>query len=940
MMKNNRGEPYKKNIGNLKVANLKIFIIILVLLFGIILVSSEGADNKVSSEVYSSLQKNDSVEVVIKLKIVSNETIAKLNDSDIGKEDIYKNYVQTNVSAEELSELKKNSNVEQISEAHVIRVFLQDSVPLINATRAWSVQISGINLTGSGQTVCIIDTGTNFSHPDLIGKNKSCIIDCFNKDCVENCSSIDDNGHGTHVAGIVAASGGIFGVAINVSLISVKIMDATGRGSGNDLDLSRAIDYCANNNVSVISMSLGTDTQYLSDCSGNMSSWTDSINNATTKNISIVAAAGNSGSKTGISSPACIGNVSAIGATDKSDDIASYSNRNSLVQLFAPGGGVGGSGSCSATTKDPDRICSTYKNGAYISMSGTSMATPHVAGAIAIIKQFLNLTGQSKTPLQIKSIFNSTGKQIYDSGTGLNFSRISVYDAIVSLDNPSNVSLIYPTNNIVNSTTSQIFSCNATDNIKVKNLTLQIWGYNQVLYYDYTNQTSGNFISLSANLTNILKGNYKWNCLAYNENNAFSYAASNFSFYSGNISVVLEIPGNNSYTNVNSSSLNCTAQTINTYRLSNVTLFIWNSSNSLIYNITRNISGVYNTTSFLYNLSQEGSYKWNCKAFNNASQMDIGSSNYSITYDITAPNITLISPDDSSSYTSNSQLINFVYNISDNYNIANCSLIVNEAISLTNSSIANSFNQNFSQTFSPGSYNWKISCIDYSGNLANSSQRSFVVSAPTVSSSESSSGGGGGTPTKTSQVYNISYQQTLSGYTKELSKNDKIRFTFYDINAGMHTITVNEIKTFVNLTIESKPINILLGVGQSVKLSLVSPYYYDLYIKLEGIENNKAILTIQTINESIEKPGSIKKDNNQTSQIQVFESQDMILESKIEKINNTFIVLIIIAVVFLVIICLYLFKREKKIKEEVKEEYREKFKKHVRPRKNNKKKNE
>ena len=129
----------------------------------------------------------------------------------------------------------------------------------------------------------------------------SCLIDCYNKACVEDCSVYDDNGHGTHVAGIVAANGIIRGIAPDAKLIGVKILDLNGNGHITNAvsDLRNAINWCVQNrnsyNISVITMSLGTDELFNDYCDGEILSWTSAINNATLFNISIAVATGNDG---------------------------------------------------------------------------------------------------------------------------------------------------------------------------------------------------------------------------------------------------------------------------------------------------------------------------------------------------------------------------------------------------------------------------------------------------------------------------------------------------------------------------------------------------------------------------------------------------------------------------------------------------------------------
>ncbi len=325
--------------------------------------------------------------------------------------------IAAKIPASKVYELVKHPLVKRISLDRKVRIFLQDSVPLVRANYTWDVQINGMNITGKDVTVCLIDTGVDYNHPDLGGGWGNKVLDGY--DFVNNDTNpMDDNGHGTHCAGIIAANGSIKGVAPDAKLVAIKAMDSTGYGDFSDLD--SGLEWCINHseeyNISVISMSLGTENYHWYDyCDSDFSSTASLIDQAVENGIAVVIASGNENNYSAISAPACIKNATAVTASDKSDNMAGYANRNSITDLDAPG----------------TYINSTYLGGGYAQMYGTSMATPHVAGAFALFVQAYRLMNNATPEVSfVEEKFKETGKNIHDSASGLNFSRIDVYAAV------------------------------------------------------------------------------------------------------------------------------------------------------------------------------------------------------------------------------------------------------------------------------------------------------------------------------------------------------------------------------------------------------------------------------------------------------------------------------------------------------------------------------
>src|SRR3989344_6340069 len=473
-------------------------------------------------------------------------------------------------------ELNSNEKAEVIVYLNQKRtIFLQDSVPLINASLLHSKVINDINLTGIGQTICILDTGINYSHSDFGG--------CFGDGCRvvsgydyvnDDNDPYDDHGHGTHVAGIAAANGSLIGVAPEANLSIIKVCDSG--GSCSDDDIIAGFEFCINNrtkyNINIISVSLGGGL-YSNYCDA-VDSLTPSIDSAFENNITVTIASGNGldndgvGRSDQIAAPACVQNATSVASSTKQDLISSFSNRNSITDIIAPG----------------SDITSTWINGNYLSQDGTSMSAPHVAGIVALLQQYKQLTSnRALTVNEIEQALKSSNKNITDS-TGLNYTRVNAYYSLLSIDLPR-VTLNSPGNNFNTSNTLINFNCSATDDVYLANLSLYINSTGNFT----ANQTfniSGTSNSSNFNLT-LDDGAYLWNCLAY-DNTSNSAFANNFTFRTDTLKPNLDSISSGSITE-NSAVISWTSNEI--------------SNSSVNYGTTTEVSSVSRNSDFIYSHS-------------------------------------------------------------------------------------------------------------------------------------------------------------------------------------------------------------------------------------------------------------------------------------------------------------------------------------------------
>ncbi|VVB56118.1 Tk-subtilisin [uncultured archaeon] len=327
-----------------------------------------------------------------------NETI----DQNIIKQHGITNYTQYNIINAILADipesvskqLKKNPTIKFVEEDAQVQIAGKPTQPpqppqqitwgiaRVKAPETWN------NTTGSNVKIAVLDTGISSTHPDLTVSGG---INLAGKS--KNNKWNDDNGHGTHVAGIIAArnnSIGVVGVAPDAELYAVKVLDAYGNGYISDV--IEGIDWAVQNNMDIVSMSLGTATysQALNDTTAN----------AYNAGILLVAASGNSGdgnlSTNDVHYPAKFDSVIAVSAIDYNNIAPVWSADDAKIELAAPG----------------VNIYSTWLNGGYANASGTSMAAPFVSGVAALVKG-KNL---SMTPQEIREALDYNAVDLGDAG--------------------------------------------------------------------------------------------------------------------------------------------------------------------------------------------------------------------------------------------------------------------------------------------------------------------------------------------------------------------------------------------------------------------------------------------------------------------------------------------------------------------------------------------
>jgi hypothetical protein len=350
--------------------------------------------------------------------------------------------VALRLSPAALGALRRSGQAATLEDDVIARaITLAQTTKIVEATESAS---SKINRTGAGQTIAVLDTGIDATHPFLqqtsSGPSKVVAEACFasTSSCPDGTTqeigpgagapcTYDSSGcaHGTKVAGIAAGRGTSFsGVARGAKLISVQVFskysgDQCSPGFVGDCakptldDELKGLDWVyqqrANFTIAAVNFSIGTSGVLSSDCDASFPATKTAIDNLRSAGIAFVTSSGNAGSKTGVDWPACISTAVAVGATTNSDTVADFSNSSSQVELLAPG----------------VDIDSSVPGGGFATDSGTSFAAPHVSGAWAIMKA---ITPSASVDTVLADLQN-TGKPVTDTANNVTKPRIRVLSA-------------------------------------------------------------------------------------------------------------------------------------------------------------------------------------------------------------------------------------------------------------------------------------------------------------------------------------------------------------------------------------------------------------------------------------------------------------------------------------------------------------------------------
>lgn len=345
------------------------------------------------------------------------------------------------VTAAGLAKLRAHPLVRAIQLDHPGGAHLQESLPALGGNFVHN----RYGITGRGITVAILDSGIDSDHPalanDLVAQHCFTTGGCPPSGGAESGSAEDENGHGTHVAGVITASGIVTGFAPDADIVAVRVLDKNGSGFVSDwvagLDWVRT--HLAAMPVQIVNLSLGTFALYADHCDAQELLLAQAVNQLRAQGVTIFASSGNQGSSSRLAAPACNSGVVAVGATYDEDvgrqpsvgtyqsrfgsswpacvdstttlqTITCFTNSNGHLDLVAPGA----------------PILSTYIGGGTATYWGTSQASPTAAGIAALLLE----RRPSLTPDQLEAVLKTSGAQLVDPKNNRPFPLINARTAI------------------------------------------------------------------------------------------------------------------------------------------------------------------------------------------------------------------------------------------------------------------------------------------------------------------------------------------------------------------------------------------------------------------------------------------------------------------------------------------------------------------------------
>ncbi|MBI2651197.1 S8 family serine peptidase [Candidatus Woesearchaeota archaeon] len=411
-----------------------------------------------------------------------DKNIDEKSDNAIGNEytKVF-NGISLDITPEEAEMLKKSPYIKNVYPNYITKVSLENSVPYIKANSAWSMRdTQGRAITGKGVTIGIIDTGVDYTHPDFGSctkkkyAEKKCLKFIEGYDFVdEDNDPMDENGHGTHVASTAAGNSAIKGVAPDAKIVPYRVMDRSGMGKSDDIiaSIERSVDPNNDGDFSdhldIISLSLGHDCRnyanaYTEDgdaCSPNDPE-SKAISAAADKGVLPVVAAGNSASEYSlifgfislgntIGSPGLSSKALTVGAIDN-DKVADFSSIGPVFismdrneELIKPDVVAPGVGICAALSSEHEKHLDDLKckDDLHVELSGTSMATPHVSGVAALVKQL----HPDWSPEDIKSAIMSSAVDLGLAPTIQGSGKVNSLNAlkVSSIITPASLAFIF-----------------------------------------------------------------------------------------------------------------------------------------------------------------------------------------------------------------------------------------------------------------------------------------------------------------------------------------------------------------------------------------------------------------------------------------------------------------------------------------------------------------